>query len=53
MLEEELNELKAKIRDLKYDKEEADANFEKLSKLYELGIIDDKGEFINNDMKLN
>ena len=52
MLEEELNELKAIIRDLKYDKE-ADANIEKLSKLYELGIIDDKGEFINNDTKLN
>ena len=53
MLEEELNELKAKVRDLEYDKEEADANIEKLSKLYELGVIDDKGEFINNDMKLN
>ena len=30
---------------------DAEDNLEKLSKLYQLGIIDANGEYINNDMK--
>ena len=48
--ETQLLELKRKLKELEDDQKFADDNAEKLSKLFELGVIDDKGEFINNDM---
>ena len=32
------------------DQKDEQENVEKLSKLYQLGIIDSRGELINNDM---
>ena len=48
--ETQLLELKRKLKELEDDQKFADDNAEKLSKLFELGVINDKGEFINNDM---
>ena len=53
LLKTKLNELKSKINDLQHDKELFDDNNDKLSKLYDLGIIDENGELIRNDININ
>ena len=53
ILKEELNDLKSKMNDLQHQQEISDSNNDKLSKLYELGIIDENGELIRNDMNIN
>ena len=53
LLKAELNELKSKINDLQHDKELFDDNNDKLSKLYDLCIIEENGELISNDMNIN
>ena len=52
-LECELHKLYEKIEELKEKQEEAIDNEQKLGKLFELGVINDKGEPINNDMNKN
>ena len=46
----ELDELKEKISYIESIQGDADENIEKLGKLYKMGIIDENGELINNDM---
>ena len=46
----EIEELKTKMQKLEDDKKDAEDNIEKLSKLYEMGVIDENGEFIDNKM---
>ena len=46
----EIEELKTKMQKLEDDKKDAENNIEKLSKLYEMGVIDENGEFIDNKM---
>ena len=53
ILKEELNDLKSKMNDLQHQQEISDSNNDKLSKLYELGRIDENGELIRNDMNIN
>ena len=53
ILKEELNDLKSKMNDLQHQQEISDSNNDKLSKLYELGIIDENGELIRNDTNIN
>ena len=48
---EEIKKLKSKQKDIEESQKDADNNLEKLSKLYQLGVIDENGEYINNDMK--
>ena len=49
-VEKELVELKIKLQNLEKDQIINDENAEKLNRLYQLGLINDKGEPINNDM---
>ena len=51
VLKLEIEELKDKMKKLEDDQKDADDNIEKLSKLYELGIIDENGELISNKME--
>ena len=48
---EEIRKLKSKLKEMEESQKDAEDNLEKLSKLYQLGIIDANGEYINNDMK--
>ena len=48
---EEIRKLKSKLNEMEESQKDAEDNLEKLSKLYQLGLIDDNGEYINNDMK--
>ena len=50
-LTQEINELKLKMEEMQEKLNEFDENQDKLSKLYEMGIIDENAELINNDMK--
>ena len=50
LLTRELDELKEKISYIESIQGDADENIEKLGKLYKMGIIDENGELINNDM---
>ena len=52
-LETELDDLRTKIRDLQKDNEACEGNSDKLSKLFDLGIIDENGELIQNDMNIS
>ena len=49
-MEEELLKLNDKIVDLEKSQENAAENKDKLAKLFDLGIINENGEFINNEM---
>ena len=40
---EEINKLKSKLKDMEESQKNADNNLEKLSKLYQLGVIDENG----------
>ena len=51
VLKLEIEELKDKMKKLEDEQRDAEDNVEKLSKLYELGIIDENGELINNKME--
>ena len=51
VLKLDIEELKDKMKKLEDDQKDADDNIEKLSKLYELGIIDENGELICNKME--
>ena len=46
----EIEELKTKMQKLEDDKKDTEENIENLSKLYEMGVIDENGEFIDNKM---
>ena len=48
--EAQLLELKLKLKELEADQKHADENALKLSKLFDMSIINDKGELINNYM---
>ena len=48
--EDQLLELKLKLKELEADQKHADENALKLSKLFDMIIINDKGELINNYM---
>ena len=48
--ETELHELKLKLDGLQHDQQLTNENAEKLSKLFELEIINERGDPINNDM---
>ena len=50
-LEDKINELNDKIEELKQREKEADENAEKLSDLYQMGVIDEEGRFIQDGMK--
>ena len=47
----EIDELKTKMKKLEDQQKDADENIDKLSKLYDLGIIDENGELISNRME--
>ena len=49
-LKRNLESLKFKMEEYKVKQRDADINTDKLSKLYELGLIDENGDPINNDM---
>ena len=51
VLKLEIEELKDKMKKLEDEQRDAENNVEKMSKLYELGIIDENGELINNKME--
>ena len=46
-----LDEFASKIKELEEKQTDYDENIEKLAKLYELGVIDDQGNFINDKME--
>ena len=48
---EEIRKLNSKLKEMEESQKDAEDNLEKLSKLYQLGVIDDNREYINNDMK--
>ena len=50
-LEDKILELNDKIESMKQMQIEAEDNVDKLSQLYELGVIDEEGRFIQEDMK--
>ena len=47
----EIDELKTKMKKLEDQQKDADENIDKLSKLYDLGIIDENCELISNRME--
>ena len=47
----EIDELKIKLEELEQKQIESEENIDKLSKLYDLGVIDENGELINNKME--
>ena len=50
MIQRDLDLLKLKIKEFEFNQREADLNADKLSKLYDLGLIDENGDPINNNM---
>ena len=50
MMKRDLQLLKLKMEEYALKQREADINTDKLAKLYELGLIDENGDPINNDM---
>ena len=50
-LEDKIKELNDKIEELKQREIETDENAEKLSDLYQMGVIDEDGRFIQDEMK--
>ena len=48
---EEIKKLRSKLRDMEESQVDADNNFKKFSKLYQLGVIDENGECVNIDMR--
>ena len=49
-LKRNLESLKFKMKEYKVKRRDVDRNTDKLSKLYELGLIDENGDPINSDM---
>ena len=50
MIQRDLHSLKLKIIELEFNQKEADMKADRLSKLYDLGLIDENGDLINNSM---
>ena len=50
-LNQKIEDLRAKIKQLKDEEFDHDDNLEKLSNLYKLGIINEDGQPINNEME--
>ena len=50
LIQRDLDSLKLKIKEFEFNQREADMNADKLSKLYDLGLIDENGDPINNSM---
>ena len=50
-LEDEIDQLHDKVKEMTELRALYDENADKLDKLYQLGIIDDNGNYINNDMR--
>ena len=48
---EEINDLRYKIQQLEESQLDNQDNIDKLSNLYELGVIDEEGQFINKEME--
>ena len=47
----EMEELKTKFKKLEEQQMDREENLVKLSKLYEMGVIDENGELVNNKME--
>ena len=47
----EMEELKTKLKKLEEQQMDHEENLDKLSKLYEMGVIDENGELVNNKME--
>ena len=50
LIQRDLDSLKLKIKEFEFNQREADMNADKLSKLYDLRLIDENGDPINNSM---
>ena len=50
LMQRDLDSLKLKIKEFEFNQRESDMNADKLSKLYDLGLIDENGDPINNSM---
>ena len=47
----EINDLRYKIQQLEVSQQDNQDNIDKLSNLYELGVIDEERQFINKEME--
>ena len=52
LIQRDLDSLQLKIKELESNQRDVDNNADKLSKFYELGLIDANGDPINNSMNL-
>ena len=50
IMNNEIKNLKEKLESVENSRQEHEENLEKLSKLYEMGVIDENGNFIDNSM---